>query len=641
MFMSLKHHVFYGRFWKRNCNLCKQCCYTNQAEILFQKNICHPLCTTVKYDLTTSVSSLRIPSGDEKGIPDHAYRKVGYGRRRQYVDCPTSAKSVSKLDSAECQTDRRTTFHTESQTQRSMKEMPVQTVSKCDLCNRQLQIFSTTADMQAITQSAPCTPCPALVQLIRGVPCCPGCRCVAGIVQVPQQSEQQQTQRQDQEKKTTKDQMQWMQPDQKSYGMLTNGQHEDPKITGMAGTITKLTLASYSVAPSKKTNTSSQTATDEVNTTTPDSTGGKKVRLSTLQKEKPRGKRPTKNPNEMLIPEKEKTETTNDVEKGSNKLPSKKPTNPSTKKAADSRNIVESVSDHENPEIPSPLQQMAQVINRLEAIESSKTYNKLQETSDISTPTVDETDKNGVDERSEALPKINAKNARMESDVGDATASEITFENIKSDKDDNSKFDESMRKHDSTRVERGTLPAAKPDTRTQTTDIDVSLIKPKRTRLLRKKNKVDPAELTHAEMDVQTSYSDDLDVLSIDKQESERLFVGEKQVLGVEKDINICRACRRLQTYPTSNSFRYYSVYRDKRGRVYCELCATTNTIKVLYKDDGSEQKRLRCVVCKNVVRAKSSQEETTSFRSKSDNCPKCDQVQTRTHSTLVNPSKV
>ncbi|XP_043251574.1 uncharacterized protein LOC122396893 isoform X3 [Colletes gigas] len=529
-----------------------------------------------------------------------------------------------------------------------MKEMPVQTVSKCDLCNRQLQIFSTAADMQAITQSAPCSPCPALVQLIRGVPCCPGCRCVAGIVQVPQQSEQQQTQRQDQEKKLTKDQMQWVQPDQKSYGMLTSGQHEDPKIAGMAGTITKLTLASYSVAPSKKTNTSSQTATDEVNITTPDSTGGKKVRLSTLQKEKPRGKRPAKNPNEMLIPEKEKAETTNDVEKGSTKLPSKKPTNPSaqksvnpsTKKAADSQNIVEStVTDsapvHENPEIPSPVQQIAQVINRLEAIESSKTDNKLLETNDISTPTVDETDKNGVDEKSEALPKINAKNVRMESDVDDATVNEITFKSIKSDK-----ADESIRKQDdSTRVERGTLPVAKPDTRTQTTDIDVSLIKPKRTRLLRKKNKVEPAELTHAETDIQTSYSDDLDVLSIGKQESERLFVGEKQALGIEKDTNICRACRRLQTYPTSNSFRYYSVYRDKRGRVYCELCATANTIKVRY--DGSEQKRLRCVVCKNVVRAKSSQEETTGFRSKTDNCPKCGQVQTRVHSTLVNPSKV
>lgn len=63
----------------------------------------------------TSVSNLGVPSGDEEGVPDHSYRKIGYGRRRQYVDCPTSARTTSVVDIAEVQTERYTTSNIESQ----------------------------------------------------------------------------------------------------------------------------------------------------------------------------------------------------------------------------------------------------------------------------------------------------------------------------------------------------------------------------------------------------------------------------------------------------------------------------------------------------------------------------------------------
>lgn len=53
----------------------------------------------------TSVSSIKVPSGEEDGIPVHCYRKIGQARRRQYVDRPTSAKSRSAMDIAKCQTE--------------------------------------------------------------------------------------------------------------------------------------------------------------------------------------------------------------------------------------------------------------------------------------------------------------------------------------------------------------------------------------------------------------------------------------------------------------------------------------------------------------------------------------------------------
>ncbi|XP_076680424.1 uncharacterized protein LOC143375323 isoform X2 [Andrena cerasifolii] len=131
-------------------------------------------------------------------------------------------------------------------------------------------------------------------------------------------------------------------------------------------------------------------------------------------------------------------------------------------------------------------------------------------------------------------------------------------------------------------------------------------------------------------MNVQTLEAEDNDEITSAsvsyKPESERLFTGEKEVVSVDdKAVNICPACKRIQGSPTSSPFRYYSVHKDKRGKLYCEYCATANCIKVLRGSDGSEQKRLKCAGCGNFLRIRTSQDE--SFRNKSDNCPNCSQV--------------
>ncbi|CAK9802134.1 hypothetical protein ANTPLA_LOCUS3093 [Anthophora plagiata] len=171
----------------------------------------------------TSVSSVKVPSGDEGGIPDHSHRKIGYGHRRQYVDCPTSARKLAFVDVANVQTEHRAMCNIQCQTKQDVKECPVQTVSRCELCNRQMQFFSSTSPM-VTDQQAPCTPCPALLQILRGTPCCPGCRCVTGIIQVPQQSQQQQTQRHEKSKrdKEANKEQTVHGTDKKSYEMLTS-----------------------------------------------------------------------------------------------------------------------------------------------------------------------------------------------------------------------------------------------------------------------------------------------------------------------------------------------------------------------------------------------------------------------------------
>ncbi|KZC05595.1 hypothetical protein WN55_04535 [Dufourea novaeangliae] len=362
--------------------------------------ICHflgdriPKRTTVKYDLMTSVSSIRVPSGDEDGIPEHCYRKMGCARRRQYVDRPTSARSKSALDIAKCQTEQPMMCSMQCQTQQNVVETPVQTVSKCELCNRQMQVFSPAMEVPLAGQHpAPCVPCPALLQLFRGAPCCPGCRCVAGIVQVPQQSQHQQTQRQDQEQPTTND-VQWVQQDQKSYGMLTNEQRES-KMSGVSGTITKLTLASYCVTPSKKTDISSQTTDDEmsVGRKISETSEQKKQRASVQTVPKEKVRESSSMESESLEQHKGKAKTSVSSEKeaskpsarksslksSSSKAGSKRPSEdqkPSEPAPDVSQDVYEEQSEMvvpaADPALVPPPQKVAQMITLLQEIEGGK-----------------------------------------------------------------------------------------------------------------------------------------------------------------------------------------------------------------------------------------------------------------------------
>ncbi|EZA62655.1 hypothetical protein X777_07470 [Ooceraea biroi] len=63
------------------------------------------------------------------------------------------------------------------------KETPIQTLSKCEFCERQMQPFASpiggAPPVQCLQHSPQWTP--AIVQFVRGgvsIPCCPGCKCM-------------------------------------------------------------------------------------------------------------------------------------------------------------------------------------------------------------------------------------------------------------------------------------------------------------------------------------------------------------------------------------------------------------------------------------------------------------------------------
>ncbi|XP_020280323.1 uncharacterized protein LOC109853032 isoform X2 [Pseudomyrmex gracilis] len=189
-------------FWKRRCSICKRCCINDTPEFLRKIEKLAPvhIDETMKYDVATSVSDIRVPDELKSIVPaDHSYRKVEYPPRRQYVDRPTSVPSVSYHDVAEIQTEANDMSVVESQTPETVTiERPMQTVSKCDFCHRIMEPFvlSTIEDAVAARcfQQAPFT-YPAVVHFVRGgvgVPCCRGCKCFGKMqMQNQQQSSQQ------------------------------------------------------------------------------------------------------------------------------------------------------------------------------------------------------------------------------------------------------------------------------------------------------------------------------------------------------------------------------------------------------------------------------------------------------------------
>ncbi|XP_018350573.1 PREDICTED: uncharacterized protein LOC108753471 isoform X2 [Trachymyrmex septentrionalis] len=149
-------------------------------------------------DITTSLSDIRVPR-ELEGIvmPDHCYRKIGYSRRREYIDCPTCVPSLYNLGIAQIQTESKKMSVMECQTpKRIMKETPIQTLSKCEFCHQHIQLPIT------VGAHVPSTHClqhpqwnyPTVVQFLRGDTsgsCCPKCKCAEDkIKQLQQQSQQ-------------------------------------------------------------------------------------------------------------------------------------------------------------------------------------------------------------------------------------------------------------------------------------------------------------------------------------------------------------------------------------------------------------------------------------------------------------------
>ncbi|XP_018045552.1 PREDICTED: uncharacterized protein LOC108685329 [Atta colombica] len=185
-------------FWKRRCSICEQCCSNNIMELLLHRaNELNKLETEImRHDVTTSLSDIRVPCElEDVTTPDHCYRKVGYSRRRQYIDCPTLCPSLCNLGVAQIQTESRKMSVVESQTpSANMKETPIQTLSKCDLCRQHIQLPVETPPVSNMhCFQHPQWSYPAIVQFLRGevsAPCCSGCKCIPDNAQMQQQSQQ-------------------------------------------------------------------------------------------------------------------------------------------------------------------------------------------------------------------------------------------------------------------------------------------------------------------------------------------------------------------------------------------------------------------------------------------------------------------
>ncbi|KYN44394.1 hypothetical protein ALC56_01092, partial [Trachymyrmex septentrionalis] len=185
-------------FWKKRYSICEQCCSNNMTELILRKAAELKAPQITRRDITTSLSDIRVPR-ELEGIvmPDHCYRKIGYSRRREYIDCPTCVPSLYNLGIAQIQTESKKMSVMECQTpKRIMKETPIQTLSKCEFCHQHIQLPIT------VGAHVPSTHClqhpqwnyPTVVQFLRGDTsgsCCPKCKCAEDkIKQLQQQSQQ-------------------------------------------------------------------------------------------------------------------------------------------------------------------------------------------------------------------------------------------------------------------------------------------------------------------------------------------------------------------------------------------------------------------------------------------------------------------
>nr|XP_033324026.1 uncharacterized protein LOC117219187 [Megalopta genalis] len=301
------------------------------------------------------------------------------------------------------------------------------------------------------------------------------------------------------------------------------------------------------------------------------------------------------------------------------------------------------------PSMVPPKQKVAQMINLLQELEEGKAADSLnrdaaavtddEERGDAEkegiTTEDDQFDESGVEaqeddgkaEESDADAKTVDEELAKSSVVTDKSiGSEITSVEVSPDVSAAS----SPRLSDASKREISveTSPAVKHGVETQATDSS----RVKKSSFLKKKNKVEPSEQEpQPAADVHTWCSETMSETGPAvpcKPEPEKFLVDKRGVLG---EMPTCPACKRVQYFSVSPSFYYYSVYRDKRGRLYCDYCAPKYAVKVLYRHDPSDQKFLKCAQCATLLRQKTSRSEY--FRNKNDNCPRCVQVQGRVHS--------
>ncbi|XP_071649933.1 uncharacterized protein [Temnothorax longispinosus] len=87
-----------------------------------------------------------------------------------------------------------------------------------------------------------------------------------------------------------------------------------------------------------------------------------------------------------------------------------------------------------------------------------------------------------------------------------------------------------------------------------------------------------------------------------------------------------CSLCRRQKILtPTSDNSRCYIVFKDKRGKYFCEFCAPLDSKKITSRLEGTDLRKLRCTNCRLHFRDRGVR---TNVKPKSDTCPRCGRSQ-------------
>ncbi|XP_018313719.1 uncharacterized protein [Mycetomoellerius zeteki] len=522
-------------FWKRKCSICKQCCSNATELILHKANESNVLETQImRHDVTTSLSDIRVPR-ELEGVatPDHCYRKVGYSRRREYIDCPTCVPSLCNLGVAQIQTESKKVSVVESQTPSAItKETPMQTLSKCEFCRQHIQLPIT------VGAGVPSTHCfqhpqwsyPAIVQFLRGevsAPCCSRCKCKPDTAQTQQQSRQ---------LKRTGSLMSKVKSNPNK--MTSETTQQVTNIEGFCNNVTKMTTTQPT-----PTYIASFYGPDKGMQTASDIDYKRKVAAIEIKKD-------IREDIDQKITEKTKIKLT---------------------KTKGSDTIEKTIVEHENAK------------QRKDSIEGRE--EKTIEENKI------ERSKGGGEQC-----------ARIYQEFGGAMDQE-SITNLK---------ESSM--HTSRML-----------------STPLSSRMKSRTLLHLKSNKVDPIK----DANVFVINED-----CIPERMASRTILDNQNIQGsehsarigtpnsiIERQLNA--ACslygRQKSLTPTSDNSRCYIVFKDRKGRYFCEFCAPLESRKITSRFEGTDSRKLRCASCRLHFRDRGIR---TNVKPKSDTCPKYSRLQ-------------
>ncbi|XP_043801167.1 uncharacterized protein LOC122719446 [Apis laboriosa] len=559
----------------------------------------------------TSVSQIKLYDDGEE--VDHSFRKIAQGYRRQYIDCSTSAQKLCHVDVADIQTDHYPIATAENQTLQEMKEINVQTLSKCELCHQQIQFSASSSAL--IKNQFQCATCPAFIQLFKGMSCS---KCATGMMQMSRQNRQQQTQQAKLDKEMMKGRNPQFMKRKISGEMLTSGQQQDSKVGGCSSMITKLTVASYCVPP-EKTHISSQTASKTKNN---EERSKKLITLNRNNKKRIKIKGARTSPSSKTSQQSSRSQIIENgnkvIEIGSGNSISIVVTPGNDSRSVETMHRIVNIGCKNNSHPSSHPNQM-EIVERLHEMEDGNKRGTLQFTAGT-TPNK----RAPIEKQIQITSQCQGTCDAMHLELATINSETGTAKNPRNQGKNPAMRQSRIRKEKLEKLQQTEL-INRRENEAQTVDDFETLPRGKRTyaKALRK-NKVKPADASVSDISITlVPASNPPSTPSIRKNKKLGL---QNSVSLHEKYINVCPICKRLQIPMKGPPFQYYSVNKDKRGRFYCDTCAPPASIKVSFK--RTDQQRLKCCQCGNYLRIKNSQ--TT--RNKSDHCPHCDLSLSRHH---------